>query len=248
MMEDDKKYELTHKVERAQLAAGKAISAIFGTLAAFMLHLRSHERALEGHDDVVDHIKEEFIDLMFSLQVEFITNLSELEDQLDKIRVATTNVSALVSSATQAMLGMSYANQLDALGARYSKGFVKSALARYMLCNAGDILGPSVTSTIAPLVGLIVCGVQGKQAGVVEFGDGELAARFRDNLEPLRGLADICAEQTLALAGPELDALAKKEAELFSIAIERGNTPEAAFDEATKAFRARMTQLISAGL
>ena len=242
--QDPKLQALYQKIVRSQQIAGAALASVFTSVGSMLIQLRSHERGVEGHDDITPHIKEALLACVTDNHMELLSVLTGAEDEFEKAR--PEQFVELGQRWTDRLGQIPYSDKLDEIGARYIKAFPNDPLAQFLLGSMGDLIGDGITNMLPTIVNLILVGVEGRQARIVDSQQGCVLDQIEQSARAnLKAIAYSAVDHLFEQACPVLDNLASQETARFRYLVAEGTSQLDAAIQVRSEFKDKITRALA---
>lgn len=234
----DKMAVVATKLMQVHAGTAHAIAQTATCLAGGLIQLRSHERGIEKHDDVVAQIKTELIDCINDTYREFS---DQLQDDTDY------NNHEAVKLVLDKLLGLSYGTKLNTLTTKYTDAFPNSVLAKQVLIALANNLHVHLNVVARWLVVLLTTAHLARRADAITNAIEELASNVGTSLMESHAHTIVEVNTAFDKAAKELDDLAIAENKVYTHLLGEGYTAEEALTEVERRFHVRIQKVLSDG-
>lgn len=224
-------------LERTHAAVTREFARTAATTAAILLQLRSHERALEHHDDIVLVLKSELLDAVCATYNTMAELLNTVPDFTDDKAAA-----AFMDNAASSGYGKRVAGLCDG----YAKAFPNSDMARALLVEIQAMLVKSLDSSVRALVMFLRVCDDAIKRGMLANPRPSLLTELAKGIKQACDMTVIDVNNMCDYACPAMDAVAVKEHGEFMKAVADGKAPAAALAAAHTTVKDEVTALIKA--
>lgn len=227
--------EANKLLERTHTGVTAEFASIANTTASVLLQLRSHERALENHDDVVLVIK----DIVLQAVCNAHDGIADLAAKVPDFN-NNANTDKFIADAT----GLDYHARLLRVSDGYAAAFPNAAMARALLLALPELIATHIDAAVMKLaVFMRVCD-DAMQRKLLANPRQQLIAQLVAGVRKACETTTDDVESMMEYACPELDKLALAEHAVFVKAVEAGAGTDAALKEANSSIRAQVGALL----
>lgn len=197
---------------KAQAALAAAMSDTVSVIGGTLLQLRSHERGVEGHDDIVLVMKDEVVTVT-ETAMDWVVDVIE-----SAANVQYTNKPGLESVIDRA-IGGDYAGACETVTAKYAPAF-SNRLAKRVLADAGKFFVEALDHVARSAVATAAMAGYAKHHAVISNAD--VWSVVANSIKSIRGRLRGSVDGIVDNADAELDGLAAKENGFFNHLLDEG--------------------------
>lgn len=218
-----------------QNATPRSYATLGMTVSSGLVQLRSHERAVEGHDDV-----------MIQLKIWVLDTLEQAFKHAAKVLV--TRPAAVTTTAAKAeldtMMDSGYRQHLKEKMTAYSRSFTQSEMAVELLLRLPDLIADLVDDSLRKTQALKLACYAAVSAGAVKNTVHELVNSIAEAVGRIAELVTLESDEAFDASGPELDAVARRELKLYRECIANGHTADTALHAVSKAMQTEVAECL----
>lgn len=236
MSVNDPAYEAAaSRVMESHNAATSAYSKTAAILAAAMIQLRTHERGIEGHDDIVLQLKDTLLELIKDTYTKAADTVRLVPDYGDQARALAT---------VDKLLELPYSARLTFIMHGYATAFKKSKMAVAILEELPDMLAAMIDDSLRKTVAFMMICDHAISNNILGNKRGELVNELAAGVAKAVELTEFEVNGVFDYACPELDVIAVKENQCFVQCLEAGHSNRTALPVANANLKAEINEVM----